>query len=96
LDQAPFYAVEVVASSLGTKGGPHTTVDGEVLHVDGNVVRGLYAAGNVMAGPTGMVYGGAGGTLGPAVVFGHRAGRHAAVTSLRGREQQRRDQPFAP
>jgi hypothetical protein len=32
-----------------------------------------------MAGPTGMVYGGAGGTLGPAIVFGYRAGRRAAA-----------------
>ena len=51
-----------------------TLVDGEVLSVDG-VIPGLYAAGNVMAGVTGMVYGGAGGTLGPAITFGYRAGR---------------------
>ena len=50
------------------------TRDGAVLDVDGAVVPGLYAAGNAMAGPTGMVYGGAGGTLGPALVFGYRAG----------------------
>jgi 3-oxosteroid 1-dehydrogenase len=32
-----------------------------------------------MAGATGKAYGGAGGTLGPAMVFGLRAG-HAAAT----------------
>ncbi len=42
---------------------------------------GLYAAGNAMAAVTAMVYGGGGGTLGPAVVFGYRAGRHAAASS---------------
>ena len=78
LDTAPFYAVELFSSTLGTKGGPRTDVDGRVLDVDGAVIRGLYAAGNAMAGPTGMVYGGAGGTLGPALVFGFRAGRTAA------------------
>lgn len=84
LDAAPYYAVPIVASALGTKGGPRTTVDGEVLDVRGAAIPGLFAAGNVMAGPTGMVYGGAGGTLGPALVFGYRAGRRAAVAS-RGR-----------
>jgi hypothetical protein len=39
----------------------------------------LYAAGNVMASAMGMTYGGAGGTLGPGMVFGFAAGRHAAA-----------------
>lgn len=78
LDRAPFYAVELIPSTLGTKGGPRTDADGRVLDVDGHEIRGLFAAGNVMAGPTGMVYGGAGGTLGPAMVFGYRAGRAAS------------------
>ena len=73
--------MELIGSALGTKGGPLTTVDGEVLDVDGDVIPGLYAAGNAMAAPTGMVYGGAGGTLGPALVFGYRAGRAAAAAT---------------
>ena len=81
VDQGPFYAVELIGSALGTKGGPLTTVDGAVLDVDGEVIPGLYAAGNAMAAPTGMVYGGAGGTLGPALVFGYRAGRAAAAAT---------------
>jgi 3-oxosteroid 1-dehydrogenase len=76
---APFYALPLESSTLGTKGGPRTDRHGAVLNVDGAVIPGLYAAGNVMAGPTGMVYGGAGGTLGPAIVFGFAAGRHAAA-----------------
>ncbi len=79
LDKAPFYAVEIVSSTLGTKGGPRTTIDGQVIDHDGNPIRGLYAAGNVMASPMGMTYGGAGGTLAPGMVFGYRAGRHAAA-----------------
>ena len=78
LDTAPYFAVELVSSCLGTKGGPRTTIDGQVLDVDGCPLPGLYAAGNVMAAPTGMIYGGAGGTLGPALVFGFRSGRAAA------------------
>lgn len=78
LDEPPYYAAPLYSSTLGTKGGPRTSVDGEVLDVDGDVIPGLFAVGNAMAAPTGMVYGGAGGTLGPALVFGYRAGRRAA------------------
>ncbi len=78
LDAPPFYGVQVRSGVLGTKGGPRTNGDGQVLDVDGRPVPGLYAAGNAMASVMGMTYGGAGGTLGPAVVFGYLAGRHAA------------------
>lgn len=74
IDTAPYYAVPVSVGAMGTKGGPRTDGDARVLHVDGTVIEGLYAAGNAMAGVTGKAYGGAGGTLGPAMVFGYRAG----------------------
>jgi predicted oxidoreductase len=80
IDQAPFYAVQLHISTLGTTGGPQTTANCEVIDVDGDVIPGLWAAGNAMASPTRMIYGGAGGSLGPALVFGYRAGRHAAST----------------
>ena len=75
IDTAPYYAVPVTVGAMGTKGGPRTDGDGRVLHVSGAPIAGLYAAGNAMAGVTGKAYGGAGGTLGPAMVFGYRAGR---------------------
>jgi predicted oxidoreductase len=78
IDAAPFYATQVYSGVLGTKGGPRTDRNGQVLDVDGNLIPGLYAAGNTMASAMGMTYGGAGGTLGPAIVFGYLAGRHAA------------------
>ena len=78
LDTAPFYAVQVYSGVLGTKGGPRTDGNGQVLDVDGRLIPGLYAAGNAMGSVMGMTYGGAGGTLGPALVFGYLAGRHAA------------------
>ena len=74
IDTAPYYAVPVSVGAMGTKGGPRTDRDGRVLHVNGSVIPGLFAAGNAMAGATGKAYGGAGGTLGPAMVFGYRAG----------------------
>lgn len=77
LDTPPFYGLEVRSGTLGTKGGPRTTVDGQVVDLDGTPIVGLYAAGNVMASAMGMTYGGAGGTLGPGMTFGFLAGRHA-------------------
>ena len=82
VETAPYYGVEVTSSALGTKGGPRTDREGRVLDVDGNVMRGLYAAGNVMASPSGMVYGGAGATLAVAGVWGIYTGR-AAVRDRR-------------
>ena len=79
IDTAPFYAVPVSIGAMGTKGGPRTDRDGRVLHVSGEPIPGLFAAGNAMGGVTGRAYGGAGGTIGPAMVFGYRAG-HAAAT----------------
>ncbi len=79
IDTAPYYAVPVCIGAMGTKGGPRTDHDGRVLHVGGEPIPGLFAAGNAMAGVTGRAYGGAGGTLGPAMVFGYRAGHAAAA-----------------
>lgn len=79
IDTAPYYAVPVSIGAMGTKGGPRTDRDARVLHVGGEPIPGLFAAGNAMGGVTGRAYGGAGGTLGPAMVFGYRAG-HAAAT----------------
>ncbi|WP_322749686.1 MULTISPECIES: FAD-binding protein [unclassified Frankia] len=75
LETGPYYAIQVFSGMLGTKGGPKTDTRARVVDLDGNVIEGLYAAGNAMASPMGMTYGGAGGTLGPAMVFGYLAGR---------------------
>lgn len=79
LDRGPYYAFEIHSGCLGTKGGPRVDTDGRVLDLDGEPIRGLYAAGNVMGSPFGMTYGGPGGTLGPAMVFGYLAARHATA-----------------
>jgi succinate dehydrogenase/fumarate reductase flavoprotein subunit len=79
LDTPPFYAISIKSGALGTKGGPRVDPDARVLDLEGEPIEGLYAAGNVMASPFGMTYGGAGGTLGPAMVYAYLAGRHAAA-----------------
>ncbi len=78
LTDAPFYAVPLHLGVLGTNGGARTDAFARVLGHDGQPIAGLYAAGNVIACPTGSVYAGAGGTLGPALTFGYIAGRQAA------------------
>ena len=78
LEAPPFYAVELKMGALGTNGGARTNASAQILDVDGKPIAGLFGAGNVIACPTGSVYAGAGGTLGPALTFGYIAGRAAA------------------
>lgn len=59
---------------LGTKGGPRTDTNAQVLDVFGVPIDGLYAAGNVAASICGPSYYGVGSTLGPALTFGFIAG----------------------
>lgn len=79
VDQAPFYALEVRPGTIGTKGGPRTDADGRVRSMNGGYIDGLFAVGNVAASPFGLLYPGAGGTIGPMLVFGVRAGTAAAA-----------------
>jgi len=88
LGSGPYYAVQLHMGVLGTNGGARTDELGRVLGHDGAVIPGLFAAGNVMAGPTGSIYAGAGGTLGPAITYGWLAGREAAACN-----EQRREAP---
>ena len=78
LEEPPFYALPIDAHSAGTKGGPRTNTRGEVLNVRGEVIRGLYAAGNAMAGVSGPGYYGGGGTIGLAMTWGYLCGINAA------------------
>jgi len=79
LAEAPLYAVAVHAGCLGTKGGPRTDADGRVLDRDRRPIAGLYAAGNAAASPFGTATAAGGATIGPALVFGFRAGEAAAL-----------------
>jgi 3-oxosteroid 1-dehydrogenase len=78
VDNPPFYAVRVLAGTIGTKGGPVTSASGEVLTSSGSPVPGLFAAGNAAAFWTGDAYPAPGATLGITMTFGFLAGRHAA------------------
>jgi 3-oxosteroid 1-dehydrogenase len=75
----PFYAVKMIPSDLGTKGGLLTDARARVLRPDGSVIPGLYAAGNSSAAVMGHSYAGAGSTIGPAMTFGYIAANDVAT-----------------
>ena len=77
-DTGPYHAMLLGAGLLDTCGGPTIDAAARVLRPDGSPIPGLYAAGNAAAAPSAAGYWGAGGTIGPALVFGYLAGQHAA------------------
>ena len=83
LDEAPFFACEMRVGAIGTRGGPRINARAEVMNTRGGIIPGLYAAGNAAATIFGMTYPGAVGTIGPALTFGHIAGRAAASSNNR-------------
>lgn len=80
LQQGPFYAMEVVNGAFGTCGGIATDGNAQVIDVDGNPIRGLFAAGNASESPYASGYPGAGATLGPLMTMAYQAGRTIAAT----------------
>ena len=77
LDTAPFYAVKVTAGIHHTMGGLKIDSQTHVLNTEGQIIPGLFAAGEV----TGGVHGGnrlGGNAVADFVVFGRIAGQEAA------------------
>ena len=77
LDTAPFYAVKVTAGIHHTMGGLKIDTQTHVLNTEGQIIPGLFAAGEV----TGGVHGGnrlGGNAVADFVVFGRIAGQAAA------------------
>lgn len=79
INRGPFYAIRIEAGDLGTKGGLVCDEHSRVLREDGSAIEGLYATGNSTASVMGNDYAGAGATIGPSMVFGYVAARHAAA-----------------
>jgi len=79
IEKAPFYAIPVTPSDLGTKAGLVTDLGGRVLDEQDRPIPGLYAAGNSSSTVMGTRYAGAGATIAPAMVFGFLAGEAMAA-----------------
>lgn len=73
IDKPPYYAMIVQAGDLGTKGGLKADAKARVLDAHEQPIPGLFAAGNASGTPFGNCYPGAGGTIGPAMVFAYLA-----------------------
>ncbi|RRO20749.1 FAD-binding protein [Saccharopolyspora rhizosphaerae] len=73
IEKGPFHAAAFGVSDLGTKGGLRTDAHARVLDTHGEVIPGLYAAGNSMAAVSGTTYPGGGNPIGACMVFSHLA-----------------------
>ena len=76
IDRAPFHAYPMISANVFTYGGLKVTPDAQVVNADGEVIPGLYAAGETV-GLFYRTYTGSTSVLRGAV-FGRIAGRHAA------------------
>jgi tricarballylate dehydrogenase len=77
LDTPPFYAFPVTCGITFTFGGVGITEKCEVKDTSGNVIRGLFAAGEITGGSFFNNYPGGSGLM-KGAVFGRLAGTHAA------------------
>ncbi len=84
IDEAPFYACEVLPGDIGTCGGLLTDEHARVLGQDDRPIEGLYATGNSTATVMGRHYLGPGASIANTMVFGYVAARHAAGVGGRG------------
>jgi succinate dehydrogenase/fumarate reductase flavoprotein subunit len=76
IEHAPFYAVCIEPTPLGTSLGLRTNEHAQVCDAGGAAIPGLYAVGNDMHSVMGGEYPGAGAQLGLGMTFGYLAARH--------------------
>ncbi len=79
LDTAPFYAVKVTAGIHHTMGGLKIDTETHVLNANGEIIPGLFAAGEVTGGVHGANRLG-GNAVADIIVFGRIAGEQAAAS----------------
>lgn len=75
--EPPFYAIKTFPADVGTSGGLVADEHARVIDRHGQVIRGLYATGNITASVMGPSYPGAGASIGASMVFAYIAAGHA-------------------
>lgn len=73
IEKGPFFAIHIHPAIHYTMGGIHITPETQVLDTNGNVIKGLYAAGEVSGGLHGNNRIG-GNSIAETVIFGRQAG----------------------
>lgn len=78
LTKAPYYAIQIAPGIHHTMGGVKINTNTEVINTKGEVIPGLYAAGEVTGGLHGNNRIG-GNTVADIVIFGRQAGNQSAT-----------------
>ncbi|MDF2892389.1 MAG: fumarate reductase/succinate dehydrogenase flavoprotein domain protein [Clostridia bacterium] len=79
IEKPKYYALKVVPAILGTMTGVKTNLDTQVIDKSGNVISGLYAAGEVANGDFfNTIYPASGTSIQMGLTFGRVAGTNAA------------------
>ena len=80
-EKAPYFAIKIAPGVHHTMGGIKINTNAEVINKDGNVITGLFAAGEVTGGVHGAERLG-GNALADIIVFGREAGINASTLAM--------------
>ena len=81
LDNPPYLAYPVICGMTFCYGGLKTSINGELINKDGDIINGLYAVGEMLGGLWYNNYPSGGGMMAGAV-FGKKAGKHASSKAI--------------
>ena len=81
LDNPPYLAYPVICGMTFCYGGLKTSINGELINKNGDIINGLYAVGEMLGGLWHNNYPSGGGMMAGAV-FGKNAGKHASNKAI--------------
>ena len=81
LDNPPYLAYPVICGMTFCYGGLKTSINGELINKNGDIINGLYAVGEMVGGLWHNNYPSGGGMMAGAV-FGKNAGKHASNKAI--------------